>query len=97
MGRLEGGELRQEGGEEGREGGNRKKKKKRKTSAKCNDSYCMVAAPVHQEGFLGRCTCSEQPALKTIGVIPLMHALKTGQLQEINRAEFYYSHMSKKA
>lgn len=30
-------------------------------------------------------------------VIPLMHALKTGQLQEVNSAEFYYLHMSKEA
>lgn len=28
-------------------------------------------------------------------VIPLMRALETGQLQEVNSAEFYYSHMSK--
>lgn len=30
-------------------------------------------------------------------VIPLMHALKTGQLQEVNSAEFCYLHMSKEA
>lgn len=30
-------------------------------------------------------------------IIPLMHALKTGQVQEINSAEVYYLHMTKNA
>lgn len=66
-------------------------------SAKYDASRCIVAVPVDHEGS-GRWhvfrTMSSENNPCAGPVIPLMHALKTGQLQEINSAEFYYLHMT---
>lgn len=68
--------------------------------AKYDDSCCIIAVSVDHEGsgiwHVFRTMSSENNRCAG-AIIPLIHALKTGQVQEINSAEFYYLHMTKNA
>lgn len=98
MGRLG---RRAGGGRSGRRRGRKRGKrelKKKNVTAKYDDSCCIIAVPVNQawSGFGHVFKTSSENNRCSGAIIPLMHALKTGQVEETNSsAAFYYLHMTK--